>query len=143
MIRRLYKIWETDFKRFISYNDVTQLYTLEQIITKNYNLKELNYELVECTNYKDGNGQLIFEGDIIEFNPEWYLRYKMNSNKNYPYEVVVINKAQTNFVLKNITNYKLDNLKDNDKLEFVTPLTIIDLQQSKIIGNVYNNKDTI
>lgn len=141
MINRLYKVWENDFKRFISSDTGVELYTIEEVARKQLTNPQLNYTLVESTNFYDKNQQLIFAGDVIEYDIEWYKQNQQQELINYPYEIIIPNRDKTNYVLKNLIQYKNEKVQDyKTKHEYITEIKQEDLEYANILGNIYEDE---
>lgn len=100
-----------------------------------------NLKLIQCTGLKDREGNLIYEGDIVEFYSEY-------SPKNFRgvMSYHLISNTQINQETrerKEISTYEagfyLDNLnRDNDWI-----LGLNHVENLKIIGNIYENPELL
>jgi hypothetical protein len=140
MIKKFYKIWEIDHNRFVSSNysethDILDFAEFTKHASKNID-NELNYFYIEGTNCYDRNGQMIFEGDILEFEKQYYnFKYK----DKQCYEVVTPNESNTAFILRDIDKFN-KILENNNIMPNDTPLVpILSNQYSKVVGNIFTD----
>lgn len=101
-----------------------------------YNNSENRYEIVQFTGLKDKNGTEIYEGDIVEFNGLYEIKFGEHGVPNA--ETGSYQDLATGFYFK-----AQHDLKDIKPFSLDIPLNRLYASECEVLGNIFENPELL